>query len=391
MARTFIGGALVEDGSIERADLNTADTGKAVIRKVVAGTGIQISSTGADAGTGDVTVSTTGGMASVATDTALRAATGSDGAIINHTGRGTIFIYVASGLSVYGNDNSFDVFTTGDGGNTRWVASAGKMSRINKDSGLTVLKVQNTPVVHTVLSNFSLDLNTSDHLTVLVSGSGTMSVSEYDQRGSHEIIDLVHNGTGEEVITTPSLLWAGSSTTAPRTFYLSENLPFVRLEVTQTQDSDTPVWNIRFPYQGNFSDLAYISGILCRRYVSGEALSAAVAVVPDPSTSGRVIVADADSSTRLNVVGVTMHLVSSAGLGVWCAIPGQTVHMSGTKTMGKEVVVKTDGTLDTIDNVTFTYGQYKIVVGVITVSTAFYSSYVFMPQAPVYLDALGAP
>jgi hypothetical protein len=56
VARTQFSGSQVEDGSIVRADLNTATAGSSVIRKVIAGTGISISSTGVDAGTGDVTV-----------------------------------------------------------------------------------------------------------------------------------------------------------------------------------------------------------------------------------------------------------------------------------------------------------------------------------------------
>ena len=43
-------------GPVDRNDLNVAETGKAVVRKIIAGTGIALNSTGADSGTGDVTV-----------------------------------------------------------------------------------------------------------------------------------------------------------------------------------------------------------------------------------------------------------------------------------------------------------------------------------------------
>jgi len=46
----------VQDGSIVRADLNTTSTGKAVVRKIIAGTSIDIAYDGADSGTGDVTI-----------------------------------------------------------------------------------------------------------------------------------------------------------------------------------------------------------------------------------------------------------------------------------------------------------------------------------------------
>lgn len=41
--------------------LNTATSGSAVVTKIIAGTGVTLSSTGADAGTGDVTVNASGG------------------------------------------------------------------------------------------------------------------------------------------------------------------------------------------------------------------------------------------------------------------------------------------------------------------------------------------
>jgi hypothetical protein len=57
MAQTLIRGTQVLDGSIQRPDLDTTTAGKAVIAKIVQGSGISLSSTGADSGTGDVTVS----------------------------------------------------------------------------------------------------------------------------------------------------------------------------------------------------------------------------------------------------------------------------------------------------------------------------------------------
>lgn len=57
MARTEINTQQIGDGEVTRADLNTVDSSKAVIAKVLAGTGINIDSTGVDEGTGDVTIS----------------------------------------------------------------------------------------------------------------------------------------------------------------------------------------------------------------------------------------------------------------------------------------------------------------------------------------------
>ncbi len=56
MPRTQIRTNNIEDAGVLRDDLNITTAGQSVIRKIVQGTGISISSTGADSGTGDVTV-----------------------------------------------------------------------------------------------------------------------------------------------------------------------------------------------------------------------------------------------------------------------------------------------------------------------------------------------
>jgi hypothetical protein len=62
MARTQITGYQVLDQSINRDDVDITTAGKALITKILAGSGIIIdSSTGVDSGTGDVTISSTGG------------------------------------------------------------------------------------------------------------------------------------------------------------------------------------------------------------------------------------------------------------------------------------------------------------------------------------------
>jgi uncharacterized protein involved in outer membrane biogenesis len=53
---TEIRSTQIRDGEVKRQDLNTADSGSAVITKVISGANIGISSTGVDAGTGDVTI-----------------------------------------------------------------------------------------------------------------------------------------------------------------------------------------------------------------------------------------------------------------------------------------------------------------------------------------------
>jgi hypothetical protein len=57
MAATTVRGGQVRDATIQRVDVDVATVGQALIRKLIQGTGISLSSTGADAGTGDVTAS----------------------------------------------------------------------------------------------------------------------------------------------------------------------------------------------------------------------------------------------------------------------------------------------------------------------------------------------
>lgn len=57
MARTEVRTREIKDAEVRRADLNTVSSGDAVITKVIAGNNIAITETGADSGTGDVTIS----------------------------------------------------------------------------------------------------------------------------------------------------------------------------------------------------------------------------------------------------------------------------------------------------------------------------------------------
>lgn len=58
MPITEIRGGQIKDGTVKRPDLNTNEVGSAVVRKVtIAGRGLKLEYDGADAGTGDVTIS----------------------------------------------------------------------------------------------------------------------------------------------------------------------------------------------------------------------------------------------------------------------------------------------------------------------------------------------
>lgn len=60
MPKTQVGGNQIKDTDVGREDINIATTGRAMVRKIIQGTGITLSSTGADSGTGDVTINVAG-------------------------------------------------------------------------------------------------------------------------------------------------------------------------------------------------------------------------------------------------------------------------------------------------------------------------------------------
>lgn len=66
MPKTEVRSAQIKDATVGRSDINSTTAGEAVVKKIVSGTGISLSSTGADTGTGDVTITASGGGAPAA-------------------------------------------------------------------------------------------------------------------------------------------------------------------------------------------------------------------------------------------------------------------------------------------------------------------------------------
>src|SRR6201993_4638453 len=79
MAITTVRGTQITNATIQRQDLDTSTAGQAVVTKIVQGSGITLSSTGTDSGTGDVTVTAAPGR--VSTDANNLAVLGSDNLI----------------------------------------------------------------------------------------------------------------------------------------------------------------------------------------------------------------------------------------------------------------------------------------------------------------------
>ena len=87
MSRTEIKSIQIKDQEVKRSDLNDTVSGQAVVKRLIAGTGITLSSTGIDTGTGDVTISSSveGGITSLnsLTATTQTFATGTSGTDFN--------------------------------------------------------------------------------------------------------------------------------------------------------------------------------------------------------------------------------------------------------------------------------------------------------------------
>jgi hypothetical protein len=105
MSRTQIPGAQILDGSVQRVDLDAVTAGQAVIKKIVAGTNVTITSTGVDAGTGDVTINATAGSSTppaVTTVTANTTLTSVTQKILADTTGGTFTITLPTAVGIPG-------------------------------------------------------------------------------------------------------------------------------------------------------------------------------------------------------------------------------------------------------------------------------------------------
>lgn len=56
MPKTQVRGSQIRQGKVQRKDLDTTTVGNSVVTKIIAGSGVTITFTGADSGTGDVTL-----------------------------------------------------------------------------------------------------------------------------------------------------------------------------------------------------------------------------------------------------------------------------------------------------------------------------------------------
>ena len=161
MAKSQIRSHNIEDEGIKRDDLNSTTAGQAVIKKAVEGTGVQLTSTGADSGTGDVTIATRAADASTAG-------------------------HVSTGTQEFGGRKTF----------TGQYLSGAIHDNGNSGSGTV-----------------TIDWDNGNSQLLTLTGSCTLAFSN-GQSGARYLLEI-RTGAGSFVITWPSITWMRSGGTAP--------------------------------------------------------------------------------------------------------------------------------------------------------------------------------
>jgi len=160
MARTELTGRQVKDGTVQRDDLDASTSGQAVIRKLVQGTGTALSSTGVDAGTGDVTVATTAADA-------------------NNAG------HVSTGTQTFGGRKTYD---------SQYLSAINDLG--NSGSGTV-----------------TVDWDNGNYQTLTLTGNCTIAFSN-GQAGGRYLLEI-NTGAGGFTVTWPSITWLRSGGVAP--------------------------------------------------------------------------------------------------------------------------------------------------------------------------------
>lgn len=219
MAVTGLRGRQILDDSVVRGDLNTTSTGDAVIRKIIAGTGLSISSTGVDAGTGDVTVSqvartingvTYDGSANITitanTTNALTFNNGGAGIAPNNTFNGSAAVTVsynsigAPGVNGQNATGSWAISVTGNAATATVLQTARAINGVSFDGSAAI----------------TITANTTNALTFNNSGTGVVSGSTFN--GSTGVV-ISYNTIGamqNPMSALGDMIYGGASGAATR-------------------------------------------------------------------------------------------------------------------------------------------------------------------------------
>lgn len=180
MPVTGVRGRQILDGDVTRNDLNVDTAGQAVIRRIIAGNGISISSTGADSGTGDVTIA----LSTVFNGTGFVRMSGTTPSYV--TGTSSQFVKADGSLdsNVYVTNNLY----IGDGtlSGNRTVTMNGNILNF---TGGNVGILQSSPVARFEVGGHNAN-NTSATINVMeYSALGNTTITGYGAVGSNYWMD----------------------------------------------------------------------------------------------------------------------------------------------------------------------------------------------------------
>jgi hypothetical protein len=224
MAITVLRGAQIKDATIQRVDLDTSTAGQAVIAKVVQGTGITISSTGADSGTGDVTINT------IAFEPAL-GNPGFTGSLLSSTIAGTRS-WVLPGEPVIGNPSTTGQWLTSTTGGVRsWKAFASLQTGILTPAG--------TSATGGLMAGLGGTITPSATGKIFVTINGSM----YSNSGSGGASCAIRYGTGTVPANGAALTGTQIGASAIRgAIAINERMPFSVTAVITGLAIGTQVW-----------------------------------------------------------------------------------------------------------------------------------------------------
>lgn len=201
MPRTEIPGRQVKDSTIQRADLDVATSTKSVIAKAIGGTGISLSATGADAGTGDVTI---GIDSTVATLTGSQSLTNKTlvTPVITGMPTGTGVSAAATASTLVARDANANVFSNNSLRSSASTAMAGGTTTLTVASAYQQFFTGSSTTVQTVVLPVvsTLSLGHEFYIANNTAGTGNLTINS---SGANAVIVLLPN---QSVVVTCVLI-----------------------------------------------------------------------------------------------------------------------------------------------------------------------------------------
>lgn len=287
MAATYVGGKQIKDGSVQRADLDVSTVGQSVIIKIVQGSGISLSSTGADSGTGDVTVNLDQAVAPTWTSSHTF-----NNAVTIGTGGTNTYSLIGASLALHLPVNTTDIFYTGNSSSVTSgiVRGASHVSQFTGTSNSTASLIGITSTAGT-LSSSTGNLTTSSG----VNASGVVGV-----RGR-----VRHQGTGTIAKASAFLGTADNNTV------LAQGGVFTDVAIFDADTTDKvfagSTWNSYTGFLSRGGDTG--SGTITTRYAfkaeaySGGGTTWAYYAVSDPSYFGGKVGIGTSPTYNFDILG----------------------------------------------------------------------------------------